>query len=139
LGSGCLFFIIGYIHEKAGIVAFFRSSVRAILMADLVISILVGIVCIVLKLYTFEAYGTLLVWAGMAVLFLTCIMGIGGFASRTQDMAAFSVTKAGDPFENLLRVSEARQSSFGCFLQLIGIAAGLIGFGYLIQNITNFF
>lgn len=119
--------------------AFFRSSLHAILKADLVFSVLAGVVCIILKLYTFEAYGTLLVWAGMAVLFLTCVMGIGGFASRTQDMAAFFTTKAGDPFENLLRVSEARQSSFGCFLQFIGVAISLIGFGYLVQNISKFF
>ena len=109
------------------------------MIADLVISVLIGLVCIFLKLYTFEAYGMLLDWAGMAVLVLTCVMGIGGFASRTQDIAAFSATKAGDPFENLLHVAEARQSSFGCVLQLIGIGISLIGVGYLVQSISNFF
>ena len=117
----------------------FRHFVRGVLMADLVISILVGTGCILLKLYTFEAYSMLLVWAGMAVLFLTCVLGIGGFASRTQDMAAFFRTKAGDPFENLQRVAEDRQSSFGCFLQLLSIGIGLIAFGYLVQGISNFF
>lgn len=119
--------------------ASFRSFVRAILVADLVISLLIGAVCLILKLYIFDAYGTLLVGAGMVVLFLTCVMGIGGFASRTQDIAAFSASKAGDPFENLLRIAEARQSSFGCVLQLIGIGIGLIGVGYLIQSISKFF
>ena len=138
MGSDCLFFIIGSIPEKAGIVASFRSITRTILIADLVISVLVGIVCIFLNLYTFEAYGTLLVWTEITVLVLTCVMGIGGFASRTQDIAAFSTSKAGDPFDNLLRVAEARQSSFGCILQLIGISIGLIGFGYLVQRISYF-
>ena len=108
-------------------------------MADFVISLLIGTVCVIfLKLYTFEAYGTLLVWAGTAVLFLTCVMGIGGFASRTQDIAAFTVSKAGDPFENIQRVAEARQSSFGCFLQFIGTGVGLIVVGYLFQIVGYF-
>jgi hypothetical protein len=106
---------------------------RTVLMVDLFFAIIVGIACFMLDLWTPEAYGTLLVWAGAAVLVLTALMGIGGVASRSQDIQAYSLSGAGDMSENLRRIAEAGQSSLGCFVQFILISISLIVLGYLIQ------
>lgn len=125
--------------EKEGTATILRRIARTILMADLALAVLVGVACFFLDLDTFEAYGTLLVWVGAAVTFLASLTGIGGFASRNQDMVAFSISRAGDMSENLLRIAETRQSSLGCFLQFVLVGIGLIAFGYLVQIVPFFF
>ncbi|MFT3891505.1 MAG: hypothetical protein QM730_07730 [Anaerolineales bacterium] len=124
--------------QKNEIAPFLWRMVRTILMADLFFAMVVGVACVVLDLYTLEAYGTLLVWVGAAVLILTSLMGIGGVASRSQDIQAFSLSGAGDMSENLKRIAESGRSSLGCFIQFILISISLIALGYLVQLIAFF-
>lgn len=108
---------------------------RSVLLTDLILAAIVGLACYVLDLRSFEAYGTVLVWAGTAVIVLACIIGIGGFASRTEDAVAYSLSGAGNMIENLQRISDARASNLGCFVHLVLAALLLLGAGYLIQII----
>ena len=61
--------------------------------------------------------------------------GIGGFASRTEDAVAYSLSGAGNMIENLQRITDARSSNLGCFVHLVFAALLLIGAGYLVQII----
>ena len=124
--------------QKKEFAPFLWRIARIVLLVDLFFAIAVGIACILLNLWTLEAYGTLLVWAGVAVLVITTLMGIGGFASRANDLRAFSMTGAGDMSENMRHIAEAKQSSLGCFIQFILIGISLIAVGYLIQAIGFF-
>ena len=108
---------------------------RTVLLADLILAVLVELICLFLDLRSFTAYGTLLVWVGAAVIVLACITGIGGFAARVEDASAFSRSGAGDMFENLQRIGDARSSNLGCFAQLLSAGIGLIAFGDLVKII----
>ena len=109
---------------------------RPVLVIDAVIAVVVGILCVFLDLYTLEAYGTLLVWAGLAVFLIACVIGIGGVASRLEDVHAFHLSRAGNMSENLRRVAESGQSSVGCFALLLLAGISLIAIGYFLQFIA---
>lgn len=128
----------GSTMQKNEIATFVWRTARTALVADLFFAIVVGIACFMLDLRSPEAYGTLLVWVGVAVLVLTTLMGIGGFTSRADDLRAFSMTGAGDMTENIRRIAESKQSSIGCFIQFILIGVSLIALGYLIQLVGFF-
>ena len=113
--------------------------VRNVLLADLVLAAVVGMACFILDLRTLEACGTLLIWVGTALIVFACLTGIGGFASRAQDAIAFSRSGAGNMFENLQTISDARSSNLGCFLHLVFAAIGLIAAGYIVQIIPFLF
>jgi hypothetical protein len=119
--------------QKKEIATFVWRIARTILGIDLIFAIVVGVACLFLDLRTLEAYGTLLVWVGAGVLVLTALMGIGGVASRSQDIQAYSLSGAGDMSENLKRIAESGRSSLGCFTQFIVVGISLIALGYLIQ------
>lgn len=121
-------------YAKA-ILRFFRS----VMLMDVIFAVIVGIISLLLDLYTLEAYGTLLVWAGVAVILLACLIGMGGFSSRVQDVGAFSLSGAGNMSENLQRIAEAGQSSLGCFSLLVVAGIGLVAIGYLLQIIPALF
>lgn len=104
---------------------------KAIKLAVILTGI-VGLAGLVLGWHTAEAYGTALLRTGMFVIFFACIMVVGGASARVQDVGAFALTGAGDPSENLMRISESRLSSLGCFLQLLVAGLGLVMLGYLV-------
>ena len=110
-----------------------QSFIRRVLIVDLMLAALVGIVSYFLEIRSLEGYGTLLTWAGAAVMGIACLAGIGGFASRTEDLGAFSRSGAGNMFEQLGYISDARRSSMGCFTLFISIGIGLLAMGYLLQ------
>lgn len=112
---------------------------RPVLVMDAVVAVIVGVVSVLLDLYTLEAYGTLLVWAGVAVILLACVIGIGGIASRIEDVNAFHLSRAGNLSENLQRVAEAGQSSVGCFALLLLAGISLVTIGYILQIIAAIF
>jgi uncharacterized membrane protein len=112
--------------------------VRSILLIDLSLAMLVALACFFLDLWTFKAYGTVLVWVGVAVIVFAALTGVGGFASRVEDITAFSLSGAGNMFENLRQITDARQSNLGCFLLLALAGIGLIAMGYLIQVLAAF-
>ena len=111
---------------------------RGVLLLDVILAVIVGGIALFLDLHTLEAYGTLLGWAGMALLLLACVLGIGGLSSRMQDVGAYSLSGAGNMSENLQRIAEAGQSSLGCFSLLLVAGMGLIAIGYIFQSIAAF-
>ena len=113
-----------------------RRFLRPVLVIDAVIAVIIGILCVFLELYTLEAFGTLLVWTGLAVFLIACVIGIGGIASRLEDMNAFHISRAGNMSENLRRVAESGQSSMGCFALLLLAGISLVAIGYFLQFIA---
>lgn len=127
------------IMKQEGTARFVLRIVRNVLLADLILATLVGIACYVFDLRTYEAYGTLLVWVGWTLIILACLTGIGGFASRTHDVAAYSRSGAGNMTDNLRQITDARSSNLGCFLHLILIGVGLLALGNLLQILPFLF
>ena len=111
---------------------------RSVLLLDVILAVMVGGITLLLDLHTLEAYGTLLRWAGMALMLLACVLGIGGLSSRMQDVGAYSLSGAGNMSENLQRIAEAGQSSFGCFSFLLVTGISLMAIGYIVQSIASF-
>jgi hypothetical protein len=110
---------------------FLRTAIKlTVLLAGIV-----GLAGLVFGWRTAEAFGTALLRTGMFVIFFACVMVMGGSSARVQDVGAFALTGAGDPSENLMRISESRLSSFGCFLQLLVAGLGLVVLGYLVPVI----
>jgi hypothetical protein len=107
---------------------FLRTAIKL----DVILAGIVGLASLVLGWRTAEGYGTALLRTGSLIIFFACVMVMGGFSARVQDVGAFALTGAGDPSENLMRISESRLSSFGCFLQLLAAGLGLVVLGYLV-------
>jgi hypothetical protein len=112
---------------------------RSVLLMDAILAVIVGIISLLLDLHTLEAYGTLLVWAGVAVIFCGLVIAIGGYSSRLEDVRAFNISRAGNMSENLQRVAEAGQSSLGCFSLLLVAGLALVAIGYMLQIIPTLF
>lgn len=112
--------------------------VHRVLYTDLILAALIAILSYFLEIRTLEGYGTLLSWAGIAVMGFACLAAIGGFASRTTDIGAFSLSGAGNMSEQLKHVADARHSSLGCFTLLLSIGFGLIVIGNLFQFVGSF-
>lgn len=125
--------------KREGIAKIILRFVRTILLIDLIIAVIVALVCFFLELRTMGAYGTVLVWVGVGVMMFAGITGMGGFASRTEDAAAFSLSGAGNMIDHLQRITDARSSNLGCFVHMIAAACLLIGIGYLVQIIPYLF
>jgi hypothetical protein len=114
----------------------FLSSV---LLMDLILAGSVAVISLWLDLHTLETYGTLLVWAGAAVIAVGLIIAVGGYSSRMEDVGAFNLSRAGNMSENLQRIAEAGRSSLGCFILLFVAGLALVGTGYILQVIPTLF
>lgn len=112
---------------------------RSVMLIDVILAVIVGVITLLLDLHTLDAYGTLLVWAGVAVLLLACALGIGGISARMQDVGAYSLSGAGNMSENLQRVAEAGQSSVGCFSLLLVAGMALVAIGKFLQIVPTLF
>ncbi|HEU0295278.1 MAG TPA: hypothetical protein VFR47_21235 [Anaerolineales bacterium] len=112
---------------------------RAVILIDVIVAVIVGVISLLLDLHTLEAYGTLLVWAAVVVMLIACVIGIGGIASRMEDVGAYNLSGAGNMSENLRRVAEAGQSSVGCFSLLLVAGISLAAIGYILQIISTLF
>ena len=116
----------------------YARFLRGVLVLDVILAVIVGGIAYFLDLHSLEAYGTLLGWAGMALLLLACVLGIGGLSSRMQDVGAYSLSGAGNMSENLKQIAEAGQSSIGCFSLLLVAGISLIAIGYMVQSLAAF-
>ena len=112
------------------------QTARKILLIDLILAALLGLMCFLLMLRTLEAYSTILSWAGEAILIFACLTAVGGFASRVQDAAAYTITGAGDMVDNLRQISKSRASNLGCLLQMLLLGFSLIGISHIVQYIS---
>jgi len=119
--------------NKEGIPAIVLRFARTVLLTDFVLAGIIGLACYVLDFHTLEGFGTLLVWAGVALVLFACFTAIGGFAARAEDAIAFSRSGAGNTIDNLPQITDARSSNLGCFLHLVFVAIVLIGVGFLLQ------
>lgn len=89
-----------------------------------------------LDLHTWLAYGTLLMWAGMALIVLAGILTIGRLSSRLHAVGAYNLSHDGDMFENLYQVAEAGRNSIGCSLLLLLAGISLLALGKFLQAIA---
>ena len=112
---------------------------RSVIVIDAIVAVIVGVISLLLDLHTLEAYGTPMVWTGVAVIVLACVLGIGGLSSRMEDVGAYNLSGAGNMSENLRRVAEAGQSSAGCFALLLVAGILLAAIGYILQIIPALF
>ena|GEM_PF-4041945 len=110
------------------ILRFFRS----IILIDLSLAAGVGLINFILGWHTFEAYDMTLMWTGTAMIFVSCLVGMGGVAARLEDVAAFHHSGAGNMSENLWQISNAGRDSLGCFILLLIAGLGLLGVSYLL-------
>lgn len=125
--------------NKQGYAESILRFLRAVILTDAIVAVMVGIITVLLDLHTIEAYGTLLAWAGIAVIVLAALLGMGGLSSRFQDVGAFSLSGAGNMSENLQRIAEAGQSSLGCFSLLLVAGIVLVAVGYILQIVPALF
>ena len=121
--------------KNQGYAEIILRSVRTIILIDASFTVLVGLVGFVLGWHTFESYGMGLMWAGTALIFFSCLIGMGGVSSSLEDMRAFWLSGAGNMSDNLRQISEARRSSLGCFFFLLVAGIGLLILAYLIPII----
>jgi hypothetical protein len=117
----------------------FLRLLRAVILIDGIVAVIVGVISLSLGLYTPEAYGTLLVWAGIALIVMASILGMGSVSSRLQDVGAFNLSGAGDMSENLRQIAESGRSSLGCSLLLILAGITLLVIGSILQVIPALF
>ena len=90
-------------QEWSGILLrFFRSVV----LIDPSLAIIVWLISYVFGWRTPEAYGTVIIWAGIAVSLFASLAGIGGLSSRAEDAEAFSLSGSGNMSENFRRIAE---------------------------------
>ena len=117
------------------ILRFFRSVV----LIDVSLAVTIGLINFLLGLRTFEGFGALLISAGIGLMIISCFIGVGGLASRKEDIAAFELSGAGDMTENLQQIAEAGRSSLGCFFLLLVAGLGLLSLGYLLLIVSLLF
>ena len=125
--------------NKQGSAEIILRFLRTVLVIDVILAVIVGVITLLLDLHTVEAYGTLLVWAGVALMILSAVLGIGGLSSRMEDVGAYSLSGAGNMSENLRRIAESGQSSLGCFSLLLVAGIVLAATGYILQIISTLF
>jgi len=125
--------------NKQGSAEIILRFLRTVLLTDVILAVIVGVITLLLDLHTVEAYGTLLVWAGVALMILSAVLGIGGLSSRMEDVGAYSLSGAGNMSENLRRIAESGQSSLGCFSLLLVAGIVLAATGYILQIISTLF
>jgi hypothetical protein len=109
--------------------------VRTVILIDSSLAGVVVLIGLVMKWQTVESYGVAIMWTGVGLIVLSCFIGAGGVSSRLQDTAAFWVSGAGNMSENLRHISEAGQSSLGCFFLLLLAGIGLLILAYMISLI----
>jgi hypothetical protein len=125
--------------EKAWTSRIILRFARSILVEASILAGLTALGCYLLRIRSLEGYGILLGWVGMAVLLFAALTGIGGFASRVQDVSAFTLSGAGNMNDHMRHVVESRSSNLGCFIQLLCVGIMLIALGNLLQVMSASF
>jgi hypothetical protein len=125
--------------KEPGYAGLVLRFVRGLLLVDVIVALIVAVINLLLNLHTLLAYGTLLVWASIALIVVAAILVTGGLSSRLQDVGAYNLTRAGDMSENLHQVAEAGRNSIGCSLLLLLAGITLFALGNLLQAIAPLF
>ena len=125
--------------NEQGYAGVIRRFFRSVILIDTTLVVIMGLISFLLGLSTFEAFGALLISAGIGLIVIACFIGVGGVASRREDIAAFELSGAGDMADNLQRIAEAGHSSLGCFFLLLVAGLGLLILGYLLPIISLLF
>jgi hypothetical protein len=105
---------------------------RTVIVIDVILTGIVALISFSLGWRTAETYGTALLRMGMLVILFACFIGVGGYSARAGDIGAYSISRAGNMSENLMRIAESGKSSLGCFFLLLASGLGLMAIGYLL-------
>jgi hypothetical protein len=122
--------------RKQGLRDVLSRLLRTAILTDVILAMIIGLLSFLLGFRSMEAFETFLTWAGFGLIFFACFISVGGVSARVQDISAFQISRAGDPSENLMRISESGRSSFGCFLLLLIAGLGLVVLAYLLPLIS---
>ena len=112
---------------------------RTVILSDAILTGVVGLIGLLLRWRTVTQYGNALTWMGMLVIFAAAFLGAGGLNARAGDLAAYTVSGAGNMSENINQVAESRRSSLGCLFLMLAVGLGLIAIGYLLPVLSPFF
>jgi hypothetical protein len=112
---------------------------RTVILLDTILTGVVGLIGLLLRWRTVMEYGNALIWTGMILMFIAAFLGAGGLNARAGDIAAYTLSGAGNLSENIRHVAESRRSSLGCLFLMLVTGLGLIAIGYLLPVLSPFF
>ena len=123
--------------KEQGYAELILRFLRTVIIIDAILAGVVGLISLLLGFRTVVAYGSTLIWTGMVIMFIAALTAAGGFSARAADVGAYSLSGAGNKYENMMHMAEARLSSLGCFFLLLVAGLGLIGLGYLLPVLSS--
>ena len=112
---------------------------RTVILIDAILTGVLGLIGLLLGWRTVMEYGNALIWTGMILMFIAAFLGAGGLNARAGDIAAYTLSGAGNMSENIRQVAESRRSSLGCLFLMLVTGLGLIAIGYLLPVLSPFF
>ena len=125
--------------KEQGYAELILRFLRTVILLDASLAGVAGLIAFLLGFRTVEAYGTVLTWTGMLVIFIAALTGAGGLSARAGDVGAYTRSGAGNMSENMLQMAESRRSSLGCLFTLLVAGLGLTGTGYLLPVLSALF
>ena len=125
--------------KEQGYAELILRFLRTVILIDTILTAVVGLIGILLGWHTVMEYGNALTWTGMLVIFIAAFLGAGGLSARSGDLAAYTLSGAGNMSENIRHVAESRRSSLGCLFLMLVAGLGLIAIGYLLPVLSPFF
>jgi hypothetical protein len=97
------------------------SLLRNAILIDLVLLLVAGLFYLVFRLNILYQYGTVLRYVGLGVFLVALLTLAGGITTEPMDLAAFSVTGAGDTSDHIKRIHEERGKRHVCFFLLVNV------------------
>jgi ABC-type Mn2+/Zn2+ transport system permease subunit len=125
--------------KEQGYAELILRFLRTVILLDTILTGVVGLIGLLLRWRTVMEYGNALTWTGMLVIFIAAFLGAGGLSARSGDLAAYTLSGAGNLSENIRHVAESRRSSLGCLFLMLVTGLGLIAIGYLLPVLSPFF
>ena len=125
--------------KEQGYAELILRFLRTVILIDATLTGVVGLIGLLLRWRTVIQYGNALTGLGMLVIFIAAFLGAGGLNARAGDIAAYTVSGAGNLSENISHVAESRRSSLGCLFLMLVVGLGLIAIGYFLPVLSPFF
>jgi hypothetical protein len=125
--------------KEQGYAELILRFLRTVIILDTIITGVVGLIGILVRWRTVMEYSNALIWTGMILIFIAAFLGAGGLSARSGDLAAYTLSGAGNLSENIRHVAESRRSSLGCLFLMLVTGLGLIAIGYLLPVLSPFF
>lgn len=93
----------------------------------------VGLIGLLLGWRSLYQYGNALTWAGIILIIVAFLTGVGSANARREDLTAFSLTGAGDMNQHARRYFIEMNNRFGCLIVLLATGVVALIVGYLLQ------